>query len=308
MLCRAAVVCLAAVSMAGSALASPFFSLDAASPSVPGVSNNDVLAPGPVGGPPAVATPAAALGLPPGLPNELDAMTTGAPVDPLAIFFSVDRAAVGLPGGPAPDVFSEASAGQAAGDVFVSGGGGTNTLVFNQDILGLLPAVAPGVSAGAPIDNLDALDLAGAAAPGVGFYSLLAGNSFGLSGADILFTPAGGGPPVVGVSALALGLTFADDIDALHLDTSTGDCLFSLVPGSPSLTTLLALAGDVLVAPGCGGGGAPSVLFAGLTLGLAPGDNLDGLAFISEIPEPGSFALVALGLTALARVGRRGRP
>jgi hypothetical protein len=31
--------------MAGSALASPFFSHDAASPSVPGVSNNDVLAP-----------------------------------------------------------------------------------------------------------------------------------------------------------------------------------------------------------------------------------------------------------------------
>ena len=49
------------------------------------------------------------------------------------------------------------------------------------------------------------------------------------------------------------------------------------------------------------------MLFAGITLGLAPGDNLDGLAFISEIPEPGSFALVALGLTALARVGRRGR-
>lgn len=306
MLYRAAVVCLAALFVAGSSLASPFFSLDAASPSVPGVSNNDVLAPGPVGGPPAVATPAGALGLPPS--DELDAITTGAPVDPLAIFFSVDRAAVGLPGGPAPDVFSEASVGQAAGDVFVSGGGGSNTLVFNQDILGLLPAVAPGVSAVAPIDHLDALDLAGAVAPGVGFYSLLAGNSFGLSGADILFTPAGGGPPVVGVSALALGLTFADDIDALHFDTLTGNCLFSLVPGSPSLTALLALPGDVLVAPGCGGGGAPSVLFAGITLGLAPGDNLDGLAFISEIPEPGSFGLVALGLTALARLGRRGRP
>jgi hypothetical protein len=301
MLYRAAVVCLAALFVTSSALASPFFSLDAASPSVPGVSNNDVLAPGPVGGPPALATPAGALGLPPGLPDELDAITTGAPVDPLAIFFSVDRAATGLLVGG--DVFSEALAGQAAGDIFVSGGGGSNTLVFNQDILGLLPATAPGTLTLAPIDNLDALDLAGPVGPGVGAYSLLAGNSFGFSGADILFSP--GGVPTVMVSAADLGLTFTDDIDALHFDTLTGDCLFSLVPDSPSLAVLAAGPGDVLVSPGCGAGPAPIVLFAGITLGLALGDNLDALAFISEIPEPGSFGLVALGLAALAGLGRR---
>ena len=53
MLYRAAVVCLAALLHRGErARESVFFSVDAASPSVPGVSNNDVLAPGPVGGPP----------------------------------------------------------------------------------------------------------------------------------------------------------------------------------------------------------------------------------------------------------------
>lgn len=300
MLYRAAVVCLAAVSCAGSALASPvvFFSIDGASPSAPSVSNNDVLAPGPVGGPPAVATPAAALGLPAGLPDELDAMTTGAPVDPLAIFFSVDRSAVGLPLGGG--VFSEAAAGQAAGDVYVSGGGGTNALVFNQDILGLVPATAPGTPTFTSIDDLDALDIAEATGPGVLLFSLLAGNSFGFSGADLLLAPVGPGAPTIAVSAAALGLSFADDIDALHVDTVTGDCLFSLVPGSPSLTALAAGPGDVLVAPGCGGGPAPSVLFPALTLGLAPTDNLDALAFISEIPEPRTSALVALGLVALA--------
>jgi hypothetical protein len=301
MLYRAAVVCLVAVFGAGASADTIYFSIDAASPSLPGVSNNDVLAPGPVGGPPAVATLAGALGLSP--TDELDAVTIGGPVDPLAIFFSVDRAAAGLP--LAGDVFTEAAAGQAAGDVFVSGGGGTNTLVFNQDILGLLPATPPGTPASGAIDNLDALDLAGAVGPGVGIYSLLAGNSFGFSGADILFTPTAGGPPTILVTALALGLSVADDIDALHLDTLTGDCLFSLVPSSPSLTALAAGPGDILVAPGCGGGPAPSVLFAAITLGLAPVDNLDGLAFISEIPEPGSFGLVTLGLAALAGLGRR---
>ena len=70
-------------------------------------------------------------------------MTTGGPVDPLAIFFSVDRGGRGLLAA-FPDVLLRSVRGQAAGDVFVSGGGGTNTLVFNQDILGLLSAVAPG--------------------------------------------------------------------------------------------------------------------------------------------------------------------
>ena len=71
MLYRAAGLCLAAVECAQSSLASAvvFFSIDGVSPSVPSVSNNDVLAQGPVGGPPAVATSAGALGLPTGLPD-----------------------------------------------------------------------------------------------------------------------------------------------------------------------------------------------------------------------------------------------
>ena len=179
MLYRAAVVCLAALLIAGSSLAGPiFFSVDVASPSVPGVSNNDVLAPGPVAGPPAVATPAGALGLPPA--DELDAMTTGAPVDPLAIFFSVDRGAAGLPpGGPAPDVFSEALAGQAAGDVFVSGGGG-------QQYAGLQPG-HPRPAASRRARGIRGRSDRQPRRAGSGrerwlpAYSLLAGNSFGLS-------------------------------------------------------------------------------------------------------------------------------
>ena len=71
-------------------------------------------------------------------------------MDPLEIFFSVDRSTVGL---PSSGVSSEAAAGQAAGDVFVSGGGGTNRLVFNEDILELAPATATGAPTYTPIED-----------------------------------------------------------------------------------------------------------------------------------------------------------
>ena len=79
------------------AAAVPYFSLDLASPSLPLVpaTNSDTFSfPGPIGGPPVVAAPAAAMGLMGGAIDELNAMTTGGALG--LLHFSVDRASVGV--------------------------------------------------------------------------------------------------------------------------------------------------------------------------------------------------------------------
>lgn len=266
------------------------FSIDAASPTVPTVSQSDVLVPGPVGGPPAVEISATELGLPAGTTDEVDALTgdffPDEGIDGFPFGFSVDSATVGAPG---TTVASEAALGQAAGDMFISpqnAAGIGNDIFFNQDSFGLVPAVAFGMPASGPIDDVDAF------AVGVTAFSLAAGNGLGVSGADLL---APGLTTVL--SATDLGLVFEDDVDAVQaganvFEPSELGYYFSLAPGSPSLS----------------GGFSPADLFFSIgdgsffryttaaQFGLLATDNINALLVL---PEPGSGALFGLGLAAL---------
>src|SRR5262245_10671879 len=278
----------AALASASEVRAQVAYSITAASPSFPGVSNSAVLT-RPVGGlaPPAVAVPPAALALAGAPGDELDAISYGGPVLAAgSMYFSVDAATVGIPGVP-PNVASEAAVFQAAGDVYVFPP--LNALFLNQAMLGEVPPILPGVLAAPPVDNLDALDL-GATLAGPApapftpppFFSLAAGNIFGLSGADVL----GPGPAIL-IPAGGLGLAVADDVDALHIDATTGSIYFSLAPGSPSLF----VASPGCPAPPCSpadifflpGGLLPFILFApAAALGLLPIDNVDAIAFDTD--------------------------
>jgi hypothetical protein len=297
------------LTLSGSSLAAPtpYFSIDAASPSsfTLGLSPADILTPGPVGGPPAVFLSEGLLGLTPG--DDLDAL------DFLAVpfigfpHFSVDSASVGMPGPLPPDVASEAAAGQAAGDIYVSffGFPPTNTLATNQAALGLLPAVPAGAPAAPPVDNLDALEYAP-----VGFipmfgtvtFSLAAGSptlaAIGAGPEDILLWTAPFAAPAVFLPGAALGLGAGDDLDAL-VDIG-GAPHFSLAPGSPTLGLLGASAADILFSPA----GTPAIFMPAAAMGLAPGDNMDALA---AIPEPEAYIQMLAGLGLLGWMGRRRR-
>ncbi len=259
------------------------FSIDAVSPSMSGVLPDDALneRPGPAPPPLIDSTPCGSAAPILGMGNEMDGMTCGGPGE--AWYFSVDRASVGIAGTP-HDVASEAAVGQAAGDVYVETFSG-NALVYNQDYLSEGPSIAPGVPNAAAIDNLDALDLWELGGSLV--LTLSTGNVLGVSGADLI-----DGTGAVVVPYMGLGLTWVDDIDALHIDDGT--IYFSLVPGSPSLAGIYSPA-DILVSDGYSG-----FFFldtpAG-ALGLLPSDNLDALA---TVPEPGTALLLSLGLGLFA--------
>jgi len=183
--------------------------------------------------------------------------------------FSVDEHATGLPAVPAPSVTTEAAPAitEAAADIFQTdtppgpigstaagvnlgrfdGNGGLTT--FASQGLNLLepnPADAVQPDAG---DNLDAFDLEGPAAFAV-YFSLdnnlisdpLEGGvtgtgtaaANGFSGADVLVSPAAGGPPALFASAAALGLATpgqVNDLDALVL-WENGNGVFD-VPTQP---------------------------------------------------------------------------
>jgi len=279
----------------------PVFSVDQFS-QIGAVGNSDVLLPGPVGGPPVVALPAATGGLSGGALDELDAFSWGAPAD-IGVFFSVDRATDAFQTGQAPlDVYSQAlinfqNAGQAAGDIFMTSFTGSR-VVYNQDVLGLIPAIPalPTGYGGLP-DNLDSLDLypvgtglVQAGVPDV-VFSVDSGNTYGLSGADLLdITSTTTGIPAVGFSAL--GLTFADDVDALHVDGSTGDIYFSLVPQSPSLVASGYSAASVLISQGSG---SFSLFAPAASLGLLTTDNVDALAFLPLASVDSSTTIVIDG-------------
>ncbi len=283
------------------------YSIDGASPSVPGVSGADILTTGgPPGGSPTVAFTAVSLGLV--ATDEIDALSFG-PITGSEVLFSVDRASTGAAG---TAVLTESTAGQAAGDTFITPlfSPGTNTLDFNQDTLGLAPGIGPGVPTAASLDNLDAWD-DDTPSGGPIFFSLATGSTslataahplFGLTPGDIFMSS--GGVASLAFSHGTLGLTPGDDIDALVFDFGSFTTLFSLAPGSPSLIASGLSAADVFIhTPGF-----PS-LFAGpsagpFSLGLLAGDNLNALDLLHEeddipVPEPTTFALLGIGLAGL---------
>ena len=197
------------------------------------------------------------LGIMPGLLGgvELDALSFGN--DGLGDFvFSVDEFAVGLPGGAAPNVFSEGAFGslEAAADIFRYLGAGVptppgmsagNSAIVDGD--GLFPSGLPGLgliepnpptplSLPDPGDNLDALDMGTSFEELLGpiYFSLDSGfsdalegmpaNTFtalgnGFLGGDILVQTVRGLPPGVFAPAMALGL------DLLGPDTDDLDAL-----------------------------------------------------------------------------------
>lgn len=286
------------------------YSIDGASPSVPGVSAADILTMGgPPGGPPVVAFSAGVLGLAPG--DDIDALSVG-PAFLDEVLFSVDRTSTGVGG---TDVSTQFGLGQAAGDSFITplAFPGTNFLDFNQDSLGLAPGVGPGVPATPPIDNLDAwdddfpgsVDFTGGPFGGPDgipdvpiFFSLAAGSptlgTLSFSPADILVTS--GGIVSVAVPEPGLGLTAGDDIDALVWD-GFSTLLFSLAPGSTSLGISGDSAADVFL-----GSFTPGFPFIpAVSLGLLAGDNLNALDVFEEepIPEPSTIALLGIGLAGL---------
>lgn len=175
--------------------------------------------------------------------------------------FSVDEWAVGAPVGMEPNVFSEATVGDIAADVFVDDGfdvpppfapfgGGVPGNIANVDGDGRpqFPTywAYPGIGLREPSgpgtppdngDNLDALDVSPATVTGSfpvffsldaefldprnGFPNSASAVAHGFSGADVLVSPAAGGPPVLYAPAAVLGLDLAgpdtDDLDALIL-------------------------------------------------------------------------------------------
>src|SRR5262249_12468647 len=106
---------------------------------------------------------------------------------------------------------------------------------------------------------------------------------------DILVTCPGGPTPTLNIgngviTAASMGLIagppgcappVCDDVDALAL--SGGTVMFSLAPGSPTLTTYGLSAADVLTQP-FPTMPPPAVMFSAASLGLAPTDGIDGLA------------------------------
>ena len=218
--------------------------------------------------------------------------------------FSVDRAAVGLPG-TAVSLESSKTPPQAHGDEFrvssppASGNLNTQVLDENGDTAPRFPLLVS--------DDVDALtepptsfvDPDGDGTPDLPVYLSLSAGSPTLAGigagpADILRT-IGGAPPTVLFTAADLGLQAGDDIDAFCYDDRAQTLLFSLAPGSPTLAPVQGPATLFLVrnppVP------APPLDFAfPNSLGLRNDDNLNALKCI--LPEvdhfPESLAVAAV--------------
>ncbi len=244
-----------------------------------------------------VVATAAQLRLLPG--DDIDALHQGF-AGSILTWMSVDRASTGAPG---TAVRAEANAGEQSGDVFaaLSLGGALpngNSLAVDEQVLGL-----------ALLDDLDAMYWLSFDASAPFFFSLSAGSptlaALGASAADIL-VGAPGQAPSVHLTATQLGLSAADDIDALDGGVAVvpgfpaGPIRYSLAPGSPSL-----------------GGGSTADIFStagtvipAAQLGLNAGDNLNALAstfdcsldpLAVECPEPGALLLLAGGLVAVRK-------
>jgi hypothetical protein len=201
---------------------------------------------------------------------------------PASILFSVSPASAGIPG-VAPDVFSEASVGDAAADIFSAGTIGApapNKLVVDGNGLPLAAPPASGLIE--PIDNLIGLatcDPLSATLMGSFVTFTLAPGSptlglLGATPADILGHPyLVGGPPFLLIPAGALGLLAGDVIDGLALNLAGPPAMVSLAPGSPTLGFIGAGPADLIAV----GMGPAFVSMPAPALGLLPFDDIDAL-------------------------------
>jgi len=273
---------------------SPTFALGYENPTIqayPELTNTDILAPGPFGGPPILALDGSFVGLPDTWAFDDVAHSMGARAD--IFYFSTNRKSQGLVN---TDVRGQANFGQHEGDVFTSSRDGTNTLVVNQADWGMLPAINSDVFWEDAGDNIVSLDLKpeGTGLPTIGgadiVYNLDSNNTMGVSGADILAPGVG-----VIVGYAALGLLFDDEIDAMHVDN--GDIYFSLKRDSISALLNGFSGADVFLS---GADGAFSLWATAAQLGLQDVDEIDAIAFTS-VPAPASLALLGIGGLAAAR-------
>lgn len=262
-------------------------SYDISSPEVPGVSPSDiVVVNSTMTGGGGVQWSALQMGLPPGA--NIDGFSDGTDILPplppvqcrtVYVEYTVDRAAVGAPGGLI-EAQSKPGANGAASDTFglqLSGGGKTYYLASD----GL--AVTPRTGGGPTETDLDALAWLERSRWPV--YFSLDGPSallFGVSPGDVL-TSSGNATSTLHRSALSLGLSALDDIDALAVSDSDGSIVLSVTQGSPANTS----------GPFAGFAGAGLLKNAGALVGylspaeltLLPTDELDGV----RITDPGSF-------------------
>jgi hypothetical protein len=260
---------------------------------------------------------AAALGLLPGDVIDAISYANDGAFGAGALFFSVTRAAVGIPGPPGDVTFEQTAhaSPEASSDIFSAGvfdpacplGPGANTQATDGDGAATAAFCYPGMSMGlievaAPpgVDNIDAFDWGSpgiAPLTGVGLSlapgspTLAGGNPLLVGGAgpgDVLVAILGP-PPALFVFAPApmLGLIggpagcappACDDIDALSVSFPGGGTVaFSISPGSPSIGVCGYSTADVL------GAVAPPIPACAApavpagALGLAVGDDLNAL-------------------------------
>lgn len=266
---------------------------------------------------------------------------------PRSVQFSVDIGSTGIPLVP-PDVASEAGGGEALGDIFEGWGAtgpgtgvtpgsgltlfpGGNSLISDEGAHGLAATPASPDDLDAlivndwslalpPTINTDDTDTLGSPDTPLVFFTFSPASPTPVgfaSGADIYIPGTGAlGPavdPVVDCGFANLGLVVGDNIDALFIDASGTNVIFSLDPFSPSLATIPnsfsgfpgALPSDLihvtLGAPLPHGGApiapatVPGVCLLGPDIGLAPGDNLNAL-WISDVPYAALLVPVELSV------------
>lgn len=235
--------------------------------------------------------------------DDIDALSYGADfASGPTVAFSVAPDSGGLPGS-AVAAQAACKPPQPQADEFSSALDGTNTLVMDGDGQnGSCPAAFfLGLQELPLSDDLDVLtgqppsfvDPDGDGIPDEAITFSLASGSPTLAhlagGPADIFWVLGGFQPSRYAAATTLGLQAADDIDALCLgedgdllyDPATDVVIFSLAPGSPTLSSLGASAADLLE-PG------PSVAVEAADMGLDADDDLDaikcGVGFIAPPP------------------------
>jgi len=291
------------------------FSLDPASPEVPGVSSADILVAGPFFVPPPGLVPPLLVRSAGSLmlvaPDNIDAFSYGhdGPIRftssaRIPVTFSVTRGSVGAPGSV---VAAQVAGNGAAGDEFtlkVNGPGAVITLLANR-LDATCPPVpppppppspivfCPGLTPAPPAVGQSEIDsfstfISGYASPRPTYFSFdpATAATYVVSPADILNPGPTPASVVIFASRSMLGLVAGDDIDGLAVfegRKSTGvgtyevtDQVFvSLTPASPTLAAIGASAADIIQINGIGG--TPSVFVPAATLGLLPSDDLDAL-------------------------------